>query len=84
MIFNEVVLLSDYEMSGMCIRVSADNPVACDEYIPYNEQQQMDGCDGSAKECALDKYSNYVGKFKHTFTKGSDGNYYWVSTNKIN
>jgi len=77
-------LLADYEMSFMCVRSSADNPLSCEKDIPYNEQQQIAGCDGTAKECVLNKYSNYVGKFKHVFTKDSSENYYWVSTNKIN
>ena len=79
-------LLADFEMTILCIRSTADNPLSCGEYIQYyNEQgQTLVDCEGTAKDCVLDKYSNYVGKFKHTFTKGSDGNYYWVSTNKIN
>lgn len=28
--------------------------------------------------------ANYFGEFKHTFKKASNGNYYWVSTEKIN
>jgi len=36
------------------------------------------------KSCILNNYSDKVGKFKHIFTKDSNGNYYWVSTQKIN
>jgi len=41
------------------------------------------GDDETDVEYVLDNLSKHVGKFKHTFTKKSDGNYYWVNTVKV-
>lgn len=68
--------------------VDSESMAELDHY-EENCEQITNNCygiyyDEFLKTCILSNYSDRVGQFKHTFTKDSEGNYYWVSTQKIN